>query len=127
MHNIQSTSDLGKRSQCHLCDWQCTLENSVLVLSKPITCSTWILTFPTFFEYSTSCRESCCLLLVKDGITSLPPRRVISLSMSKPRSAKIRSPGSMRFKNPQLTVMHLSVARPPQHLDRKDCSSWCYT
>ena len=36
--------------------------------TRPVTCSTWILTFAIFLVFSTSCADNCFLPLMKAGI-----------------------------------------------------------
>ena len=100
------------------------------LLTSPITCSTWILTFASFLVYSTSRADNCFLPLVKAGIYSLAPWNPTLSAMLNPLSASTMSPGNKFFRMPLFSVRYLSLITlslcppPPQALEINDITPW---
>ena len=118
--------DKRKSSVSFLClrrvigSWPWSWSSLYLFLRMHITLSMWMWTLATCFENSSSCKESCLLPWQKEGMTNVALWSATSLSMSKPLLTKMRSLSSKSFEKPLFTVIHLSVALPPQHFERND-------
>ena len=55
--------------------------------------------------------------MVNGGIAKVAPQQARASAMSKPQLPSTRSPWISFLRNPLFTVICLSDARPPQHLD----------
>ena len=83
-----------------------------LFLTTPITRSTWIRTCAMWRLYSSSKGDNWGFPLVNAGIFTWAPRHPTLSRMSNPLSARIISPGLILFRNPECSVMYLSLVRP---------------
>ena len=72
-----------------------------LFFIRPITCSTWIRTFNSIFDYSTS-KVGCFFPFIKLGICIRAPWTLKSSAMSNPLSASMMSPCSILSRKPLL-------------------------
>ena len=86
-------------------------------LTVPMILSTWIRTFATFLVISTSMGLNWFLFFIKVGNTISVCKAWNESSMSKPRSARIKSPGNRWLNKPQFSVKWTSDVRPPQAFD----------
>lgn len=95
-----------------------------LLRTRPITLSTWILTFANFRVRATLSAESWLLPLVNAGMCNVAQYRPTLSAMSNPRSAKTTSPCDSLSKIPHCSVMCLSLVLPPQPSDMNAITPW---